>query len=139
MPRSQEREISPERGASAAETAPGRPTGPFGSRHRPPSRAAYGLYIFYRRRRSIDREEGCPCTARPPATSCPLSPKAFGAGPRRPDPRSKPLDERVAFLGAPIDDTSPNDVTARLRHLEHRDPDRDVPPYTASPGASGAR
>ncbi|MET7943835.1 hypothetical protein [Streptomyces sp. NPDC005302] len=61
-----------------------------------------------------------------------------GAGPRRPDPRSKPLDERVASLGAPIDGTSPNDVTARLRHREHRDPDRNVPPYTDSPGAPGA-
>ncbi|MET8222918.1 ATP-dependent Clp protease proteolytic subunit [Streptomyces sp. NPDC004082] len=59
-----------------------------------------------------------------------------GAGPRTPDPYAKLLDERIVFLGTPIDDTSANDVTAQFVHLEHRAPDRDISLYINSPGGS---
>lgn len=62
-----------------------------------------------------------------------------GAGHRMPDPYAKPFDERTAFLGTPVDDTSASAVTARFTHLEHRDPDRDISPSVDSPGAPGAR
>lgn len=58
------------------------------------------------------------------------------SGRRTTDPYSKLLEERIVFLGTPIDDTSANDVAAQLMHLEHRDPDRDIALYINSPGGS---
>jgi ATP-dependent Clp protease, protease subunit len=57
-------------------------------------------------------------------------------GLRTMDPYSKLLSERVVFLGAPIDDTSANDVMAQLLHLEHAGPDQDIQLYINSPGGS---
>jgi ATP-dependent Clp protease protease subunit len=52
------------------------------------------------------------------------------------DPYSKLLKERIIFLGAPVDDTSANDVMAQLLFLEGDDPDRDISVYINSPGGS---
>ncbi|MFG2720501.1 ATP-dependent Clp protease proteolytic subunit [Streptomyces sp. NPDC048416] len=52
------------------------------------------------------------------------------------DPYSKLFEERIIFLGTPVDDASANDVMAQLMHLEHADPDRDVSLYINSPGGS---
>ncbi|MFD6419465.1 ATP-dependent Clp protease proteolytic subunit [Streptomyces sp. NPDC060194] len=52
------------------------------------------------------------------------------------DPYSKLLDERIVFLGTPIDDTAANDVMAQFMHLEHAAPDRDISLYINSPGGS---
>ncbi|MGW2934915.1 ATP-dependent Clp protease proteolytic subunit [Streptomyces sp. NPDC001156] len=52
------------------------------------------------------------------------------------DPYSKLLDERIIFLGTPIDDTSANDVMAQFMHLEYLAPDRDISLYINSPGGS---
>ncbi|MBZ9644033.1 ATP-dependent Clp protease proteolytic subunit [Streptomyces sp. PSKA30] len=52
------------------------------------------------------------------------------------DPYSKLLEERIVFLGTPIDDTSANDVMAQFMHLEYQDPDRDISLYINSPGGS---
>jgi ATP-dependent Clp protease protease subunit len=52
------------------------------------------------------------------------------------DPYSKLFEERIIFLGAPIDDTSANDVMAQLLTLESTDPDRDIFIYINSPGGS---
>lgn len=52
------------------------------------------------------------------------------------DPYSKLLAERVVMLGAPIDDTSANDVMAQLIHLEHSAPGQDIQLYINSPGGS---
>ncbi|WP_255918742.1 ATP-dependent Clp protease proteolytic subunit [Streptomyces humicola] len=52
------------------------------------------------------------------------------------DPYSKLLSERVVMLGAPIDDTSSNDVMAQLIHLEHSAPGQDIQLYINSPGGS---
>ncbi|WP_406166185.1 ATP-dependent Clp protease proteolytic subunit [Streptomyces sp. NBC_00996] len=57
-------------------------------------------------------------------------------GHRTLDPYSKLLDERIVFLGTPIDDTSANDVMAQFMHLEYLDPDRDISLYINSPGGS---
>ncbi|MFF9914079.1 ClpP family protease [Streptomyces sp. NPDC013457] len=58
------------------------------------------------------------------------------SGTRTLDPYSKLLDERIVFLGTPIDETSANDVIAQLLHLEYADPDRDISLYINSPGGS---
>ncbi|MFK0294249.1 ATP-dependent Clp protease proteolytic subunit [Streptomyces sp. NPDC090442] len=57
-------------------------------------------------------------------------------GTRTLDPYSKLLDERIVFLGTPIDDASANDVMAQFVHLEHAAPDRDISLYINSPGGS---
>ncbi len=59
-----------------------------------------------------------------------------GYGHRTLDPYSKLLDERIVFLGTPIDDISANDVMAQFMHLEYLDPDRDISLYINSPGGS---
>ncbi len=51
-------------------------------------------------------------------------------------PYTKLFEERIIFLGAPIDDTSANDVMAQLLTLESMDPDRDIFIYINSPGGS---
>ncbi|WP_432094524.1 ATP-dependent Clp protease proteolytic subunit [Streptomyces sp. bgisy100] len=59
-----------------------------------------------------------------------------GSEVRTTDPYSKLLEERIVFLGSPVDDTSANDVMAQLIHLEHAAPDRDISLYINSPGGS---
>jgi len=59
-----------------------------------------------------------------------------GYGSRTLDPYAKLLDERIVFLGTPVDDTSANDVMAQFMHLEYLDPDRDISLYINSPGGS---
>ncbi|GHE42925.1 putative ATP-dependent Clp protease proteolytic subunit-like protein [Streptomyces longispororuber] len=50
------------------------------------------------------------------------------------DPYSKLLDERIVFLGTPIDEVSANDVMAQVLYLEYAAPDRDISLYINSPG-----
>ncbi|MFD6342796.1 ATP-dependent Clp protease proteolytic subunit [Streptomyces sp. NPDC060131] len=57
-------------------------------------------------------------------------------GTRTLDPYSKLLEERIIFLGTPVDDTAANDVIAQLIHLEYAAPDRDISLYINSPGGS---
>jgi ATP-dependent Clp protease protease subunit len=57
-------------------------------------------------------------------------------GTRTLDPYSKLLEERIIFLGTPVDDTSSNDVIAQLLHLEYSAPDQDISLYINSPGGS---
>ncbi|MGW5236777.1 ATP-dependent Clp protease proteolytic subunit, partial [Streptomyces nodosus] len=59
-----------------------------------------------------------------------------GYGQRTLDPYAKLLDERIVFLGTPVDDTSANDVMAQFMHLEYLAPDRDISLYINSPGGS---
>ena len=44
------------------------------------------------------------------------------------------LDERIVFLGSPVDDEIANLVVAQLLHLESADPDRPIQLYVNSPG-----
>ena len=57
-------------------------------------------------------------------------------GERSFDIYSRLLNERVIFLGQPLDDDIANLVVAQLLHLESEDPDKDVSLYINSPGGS---
>ena len=47
---------------------------------------------------------------------------------------SRLLNERIIFLGTPIDDQVANLVVAQMIHLESEDPDKDISIYINSPG-----
>jgi ATP-dependent Clp protease protease subunit len=49
---------------------------------------------------------------------------------------SRLLQDRIIFLGTPIDDGVANAVMAQLLWLESQDPDRDISLYINSPGGS---
>src|SRR5215204_4994720 len=49
---------------------------------------------------------------------------------------SRLLNERIVFLGTPVDDQIANLIIAQLLHLESEDPDKDVYIYINSPGGS---
>jgi ATP-dependent Clp protease protease subunit len=55
-------------------------------------------------------------------------------GERAFDIYSRLLNERIIFLGTPIDDQIANLVVAQLLHLESEDPDKDISIYVNSPG-----
>ena len=55
-------------------------------------------------------------------------------GERAFDIYSRLLNERIVFLGSPIDDDVANLVVAQLLHLEADDPDKDIQMYVNSPG-----
>jgi ATP-dependent Clp protease protease subunit len=57
-------------------------------------------------------------------------------GERSFDIYSRLLNERIIFLGTPVDDQIANLVVAQLLHLESEDPDKDVQIYINSPGGS---
>ena len=57
-------------------------------------------------------------------------------GEREFDIYSRLLNERIIFLGTPIDDTIANLIVAQLLHLESEDPDKDISIYINSPGGS---
>src|SRR6201993_1185202 len=55
-------------------------------------------------------------------------------GERSFDIYSRLLNERIVFLGTPIDDEIANLVVAQLLHLESEDPEKDISLYVNSPG-----
>jgi ATP-dependent Clp protease, protease subunit len=57
-------------------------------------------------------------------------------GERAFDIYSRLLNERIIFLGTPIDDQIANLIIAQLIHLESEDPDKDISVYINSPGGS---
>jgi ATP-dependent Clp protease protease subunit len=57
-------------------------------------------------------------------------------GERAFDLYSRLLNERIVFLGTPLDDQIANLIVAQLIHLESEDPDREVSIYINSPGGS---
>ena len=57
-------------------------------------------------------------------------------GEREYDIFSRLLNERIIFLGQPVDDQVANLVVAQLLHLESADPDKDISIYINSPGGS---
>jgi ATP-dependent Clp protease protease subunit len=59
-----------------------------------------------------------------------------GGGERAITPYDKLFQERIVFIGVPIDDSFANDVMAQLLCLESEDPDRDIHLYINSPGGS---
>ncbi len=57
-------------------------------------------------------------------------------GERAFDIYSRLLNERIIFLGTPVDDQIANLIVAQLIHLESEDPDKDISIYINSPGGS---
>jgi ATP-dependent Clp protease, protease subunit len=57
-------------------------------------------------------------------------------GEREYDIFSRLLNERIIFLGTPVDDQIANLIVAQLLHLESVDPDKDISVYINSPGGS---
>ncbi len=57
-------------------------------------------------------------------------------GEREFDIYSRLLNERIIFLGTPIDDQIANLIVAQLLHLESQDPDKDISIYINCPGGS---
>ena len=55
-------------------------------------------------------------------------------GERSFDIYSRLLNERIVFIGTPVDDQVANLVVAQLLHLESEDPDKDIALYINSPG-----
>lgn len=57
-------------------------------------------------------------------------------GERAYDIYSRLLNDRIVFLGGPINDDVANVVIAQLLHLAHQDPKKDISLYINSPGGS---
>ncbi|HVL30844.1 MAG TPA: ATP-dependent Clp protease proteolytic subunit [Solirubrobacteraceae bacterium] len=57
-------------------------------------------------------------------------------GEREYDIYSRLLNERIVFLGTPVDDQVANLIVAQLLHLESEDPEKDISLYINSPGGS---
>jgi ATP-dependent Clp protease, protease subunit len=57
-------------------------------------------------------------------------------GEREYDIFSRLLNERIIFLGEPVDDQIANLIVAQLLHLESADPEKDISIYINSPGGS---
>ncbi len=57
-------------------------------------------------------------------------------GEREFDIYSRLLNERIIFLGHPVDDQVANLIVAQLLHLESADPDKDISLYINTPGGS---
>jgi len=59
-----------------------------------------------------------------------------GRGEREYDIYSRLLNERIIFLGTPVNDQVANLIVAQLLHLESSDPEKDISLYINSPGGS---
>jgi ATP-dependent Clp protease, protease subunit len=57
-------------------------------------------------------------------------------GERAFDIYSRLLQQRIIFLGTPVNDEISNVIMAQLLHLESEDPDKDIALYINSPGGS---
>jgi ATP-dependent Clp protease protease subunit len=75
-------------------------------------------------------------SAETPAPLIPTVVEQTSRGERVFDLYSRLLNERIIFLGTPIDDQIANLTLAQLLHLESEEPDRDISLYINSPGGS---
>jgi ATP-dependent Clp protease, protease subunit len=66
----------------------------------------------------------------------PMGVEQTSRGERAFDIYSRLLNERIIFLGTPIDDQIANLIVAQLIHLESEDPDKDISIYVNTPGGS---
>jgi ATP-dependent Clp protease, protease subunit len=57
-------------------------------------------------------------------------------GERSMDIYSRLLNDRIVFLGTPLDDQVANAIIAQLLHLDSEDPEQDINVYINSPGGS---
>jgi ATP-dependent Clp protease protease subunit len=72
----------------------------------------------------------------PTSQLIPMVVERTARGEREFDIFSRLLNERIVFLGTPIEDQVANLVVAQLLHLESQDPDKDISIYINSPGGS---
>ncbi len=72
----------------------------------------------------------------PTSQLIPMVVERTARGEREFDIFSRLLNERIIFLGTPIEDQVANLVVAQLLHLESQDPDKDISIYINSPGGS---
>jgi ATP-dependent Clp protease protease subunit len=79
-------------------------------------------------------EEGKVATTMSPLV--PMVVEQTSRGERAFDIYSRLLNERIIFLGTPVDDQIANLIVAQLLHLESEDPDKDISVYINSPGGS---
>ncbi len=75
-------------------------------------------------------------SAETPAPLIPTVVEQTSRGERAFDIYSRLLNERIIFLGTPVDDQIANLTLAQLLHLESEEPDRDISLYINSPGGS---
>ena len=71
---------------------------------------------------------------RPYSGLVPMVVESTSRGERSFDIYSRLLNERIVFLGTPVDDEVANLIVAQLLHLESEDPDKDIALYVNSPG-----
>ena len=64
----------------------------------------------------------------------PMVIEQVGRGERAYDLYSRLLNDRIIFLGTPIDDNVSNIIVAQMLHLEAESPDKDIFMYINSPG-----
>ena len=67
-------------------------------------------------------------------TLVPMVIEQTSRGERSFDIYSRLLNERIIFIGQPIDDQIANLAVAQLLHLQSDDPDKDISMYINSPG-----
>src|SRR6266568_6368594 len=70
------------------------------------------------------------------STLIPMVVEQTAFGERAFDIYSRLLNERIIFLGGPVDDEIANLTIAELLHLESEDPDKDISLYINCPGGS---
>src|SRR5258708_7417051 len=83
-----------------------------------------------------DRETGARPLGCGPMPLIPMVIERTARGEREFDIYSRLLNERIIFLGTPIDDQIANLVVAQLLHLESQDPEKDISIYINSPGGA---
>jgi ATP-dependent Clp protease protease subunit len=71
-----------------------------------------------------------------PMPLVPMVVERTARGEREFDIFSRLLNERIIFLGTPIEDQVANLVVAQLLHLESQDPEKDISVYINTPGGS---
>ena len=71
-----------------------------------------------------------------PYVPIPMVIEQTSRGERSFDIYSRLLNDRVVFLGTPVNDEVANLIVAQLIHLESEDPDKDISIYINSPGGS---
>ena len=70
------------------------------------------------------------------ANLVPIVIEQTGRGERAYDIYSRLLNDRIVFLGTPVDDDIANLIVAQLLFLESEDPEKDIFLYINSPGGS---
>src|SRR5262245_53963132 len=97
----------------------------------------YGCVTLATRQLQFNGKETTPMQiGRAHSSLVPMVLEQTSRGERSFDIYSRLLNERIVFIGQPIDDDLANLVVAQLLHLESDDPDKDVSIYVNSPGGS---